>query len=117
MENRNEEKKLIELIVRILFDVKPSSRADAVYIFAQTSDNQKNLFDATLNLYKNKDTDKIVICGEDEKTGYPGFHNWQVRLISLGINQKDVVGLKSIDGKINTLTSWRELKNIINRET
>ena len=33
MEHGNEKEKLIELIVRILFDVRPSSKADAVYIF------------------------------------------------------------------------------------
>jgi len=103
MDDYNFQENLTELIIKILFDVKPASKADAAYIFAQTSDNQKNLFDTALELYKNKDIGKIVICGEEGKTGYPGFTNWQSKLVSLGIKQEDIIGFRTIDGSINTL--------------
>lgn len=80
MDNYNFQEDLTELIIRVLFDAKPSSKADAVYIFAQTSDNQDCLFDLALGLYKNGDAGKIVICGESERNGYPGFHEWQAEL-------------------------------------
>lgn len=116
MENRNKEEKLIELIFRILFDVRPSFKADAVYIFGQTSDSQKTLFEAASNLYKNKDVDKIVICGEDERTGYPGFRDWQVRLTSFDIGQSDIIGLKTNDGTINTLHESQALVKLAKEE-
>ena len=87
------------------------------YIFlAQTSDNQKTLFDAVLNLYKDKKVERVLICGEGEKTGYPGFRKWQAELISLGVKQKDIFGLKTIDGTINTLFEAESLIKLAKKE-
>ena len=94
----------MELVIRVLFDVEPGSKADAAYVFAQTSDNQGRLFEPALELYKHGEIGKIVICGAESGNGYPGFQKWQSELVFLGAKKEDVVGLKMADGNLNTLS-------------
>jgi hypothetical protein len=74
-----------ELRTRVLCDVEPPHRVDAVYLFGETVDNELSVIDAGGSLWHSGHVHAVAICGMEAKSGYPGFTSWQSQLQERGV--------------------------------
>ncbi len=84
---------LDELITRVLCDTAPAGKVDEAYLFGETADNEDSVLKAGAFLYGMGPAEKIAICEAPKGYGYPGFKNWQAKLIKLGIQPRDILGI------------------------
>ena len=84
---------MIELLIRTLCDIQPPVTTDGVYLFAQTIDNQKSVFETGLDIIERGLAKKLFISAAEPISGYPGYEQWQQELTNLGLNQADIVGI------------------------
>lgn len=83
---------MFELLVRVLGDIEPVEPVDAVYLFAQTADNQQSVFDTGLATAAAGLAGRILIPDSDAMAGYPGFRAWRRELLALGLPEKMLAG-------------------------
>lgn len=81
---------MIELLIRTLCDIEPPGTAEGAYLFAQTVDNQRSVFEAGVDLIKRERIKKLFISAAEPISGYPGCQKWQRELVDLGLNRTDI---------------------------
>lgn len=110
MNNRrlNFEFGLFELCVRVLFDQKPKSGIERVYLFSHTRDNQESVINTAVRLWKLREVKKIWVCDGATNCGYPGFGDWRDKLVQQSINVNSVEPL-AVAGNLNTLSEAQHL--------
>lgn len=79
----------VELLLRILCDTLPS-RADAMYLFAQTEPNQEGVFQAARGLLHRKTVGRILISDCAPKSGYIGAGAYRKAMIRSGIAEETI---------------------------
>ena len=85
--------KTIELLTRIICDIRPVSTSDAAYLFTQTQDNQDSVLRPASELLNNSLVRKILILKSKSKSGYPGFSPWKKSLNELGVSDDCIEGV------------------------
>lgn len=86
---------LIELILRIFSDIEPPTPADAVYIFGQTSDNEKSVFIAAVNLFSRGKVKAIAFGhGGCLVSGEAYQPDWLKKLCELGVPEKSIIPIQ-----------------------
>ncbi|RJP82052.1 MAG: YdcF family protein [Desulfobacteraceae bacterium] len=85
--------KKIELLTRILCDIRPERPVDAAYLYCQTRENQESVFQAARVLLRHSFAQEIWILNTTEKGGYPGFSDWQRQLLDMGLDRNRIVGV------------------------
>lgn len=94
----------IELLARILCDIRPDSPTNGAYLYCQTKENQQSVFQAARFLLKNSFTSQIWILHTNEKSGFPGFDNWKHQLQDIGVDENQIVGVtESETSSLHTL--------------
>ncbi len=94
----------IELITRTLCDLQPKMPTHGAYLYCQTRDNQKSIFQTAQFLLNHSFTSKILILGAKSKSGYPGFEEWKHQLLQLGISMEQIERVKKEGtSELNTL--------------
>ncbi len=94
----------IELLTRILCDLRPKNPTNGAYLYCQTRGNQQSIFQAAQFLLNNSLTSKILILNTKPKSGYPGFTEWKQQLQQLGLSVEQIEGVKNKEtSMLNTL--------------
>ncbi len=94
----------IELITRILCDLRPKNPTNGAYLYCQTRGNQQSIFQAAQFLLNNSLTSKILILNTKPRSGYPGFTEWKQQLQQLGLFVEQIEGVKNNEtSMLNTL--------------
>ncbi len=94
----------IELLLRIMCDVRPRDRVDGAYLFGQTVDNQKSVFLAAQRIIKDSLSNKILIIDTEAMSGFPGFGVWENKLRECGISRNQINSVTAAETPIlNTL--------------
>jgi uncharacterized SAM-binding protein YcdF (DUF218 family) len=75
----------LELLLRILADVRPPVPAEAAYLFGQTEPNQKSVFAAARELLQHSLTSRIWISDCTPRSGYVGAAACRRALVEFGI--------------------------------
>jgi hypothetical protein len=75
----------IELLLRILADVRPSGVVEGAYLFAQTEPNQESVFVAGRELVERGRVRKLLISDCSPKSGYVGVTAYRQAMIESGI--------------------------------
>jgi hypothetical protein len=87
---------LDELVTRILCDTQPiGGRADVVYLFGQTKDNEASVMAAAEVLWALNRVKYVSTSAEGRGHGYPGFDVWKKKLIKRGIPGRRIVGISN----------------------
>ena len=94
----------IELLTRILCDLRPKNPTNGAYLYCQTRGNQQSIFQAARFLLNNSLTSKILILNTKPRSGYPGFTEWKQQLQQLGLSVEQIEGVKNNEtSMLNTL--------------
>lgn len=94
----------IELLTRILCDLRPKNPTNGAYLYCQTRGNQQSIFQAAQFLLNNSLTSKILILNTKPRSGYPGFTEWKQQLQQLGLFVEQIEGVKNNEtSMLNTL--------------
>jgi len=94
----------IELLTRILCDLRPKNPTNGAYLYCQTRGNQQSIFQAAQFLLNNSLTSKILILNTKPRSGYPGFTEWKQQLQQLGLSVEQIEGVKNNEtSMLNTL--------------
>jgi uncharacterized SAM-binding protein YcdF (DUF218 family) len=93
-----------KVIIRILCDVRPSKQADAVYLYAQSSDNEDSVIFPARKLLGDGLARRILLMNNDANPGYPGYQFWKGKLVELGIEENRILGVDLATDDHNTLT-------------
>jgi uncharacterized SAM-binding protein YcdF (DUF218 family) len=97
--------RLLEAVLRILCDIRPSGGADALYLFSQTRDNESSVIDSAKAVIDEGLTSKVLILEADESNGYTGSNAWTMALMRGGIDQRKIGLVEFLAGQPhNTLT-------------
>jgi uncharacterized SAM-binding protein YcdF (DUF218 family) len=75
----------IELLLRVLADVRPAGIVEGAYLFAQTQPNQESVFLAAKDLIDRRRVDRILISDCTPKSGYIGAAAYRAAMIEAGI--------------------------------
>jgi uncharacterized SAM-binding protein YcdF (DUF218 family) len=75
----------LELLLRILADIRPPVPAEAAYLFGQTEPNQESVFAAARELLRHSLAARIWISDCTPKSGYVGAAACRRALIEFGI--------------------------------
>jgi uncharacterized SAM-binding protein YcdF (DUF218 family) len=75
----------LELLLRILADVRPPEAAEATYLFAQTEPNQASVFAAARELIHHSQTARLWISDCTPKSGYIGAAACRRAMIESGL--------------------------------
>jgi hypothetical protein len=75
----------MELLLRILADVRPSEIVEGAYLFAQTEPNQQSVFVAGRELIERERVHKLLISDCTPKSGYIGAAAYRKAMIASGI--------------------------------
>lgn len=95
----------VELVAKVLCDVKPPQPTHAAYLFAQTTDNQSSVLERGAALLKEGETELLLIGGSEPRSGYPGFDAWRAELLRLGVPDEKIAGVDTgTFDSLNTLT-------------
>jgi hypothetical protein len=86
-------KKLLEITIRVMCDVRAENTIDAVYLYGQTQDNQSSVLSAACQMLKEKRIRKILIADSGPKSGYPGFTLWEKALREMGVPKTALSGV------------------------
>lgn len=87
---------LFELVVRVLCDTAPKGgRADAVYLYAQTRDDEASVLAAGEFLWRLGRV-KYVVCNSRLKAGfgYPGFIRWKKKLVAAKVPENRILPMQ-----------------------
>jgi hypothetical protein len=94
-----------EVIFRVLCDIRPEETADAVYLFAQTEDNELSVLRAAKIILAASMANRILVLKTPPGGGYPGFSNWKNKLINSGVHKDQILSVElEQDALHNTLT-------------
>jgi hypothetical protein len=96
-----------ELLTCILGD-KEHYKGDAVYLFSQTSDNQRSVLEAGYSLWRRGRVSKIALCDGETEHGYPGYEAWRKELMRLGTLPYVIEPVPFV-GNVNTLSESEAL--------
>lgn len=97
-------KTAIELLTRILGDTRPAKQADGAYLYCQTIDNQRSVFQAARSLVAHGLSSRILIFEAGALSGYPGYIPCREQLQAFGIPAEAIQGVPAEDrSSINTL--------------
>jgi hypothetical protein len=104
----------LRTIRRRILKVEEKS-APAVYLFAQTSDNQQSVLDRGRNLWRKGFASSILINDGDDKHGYPGYVPWKEKLLRMGVTEEMIIPIKAgvTDKNVNTLTEAQALVHYV----
>lgn len=91
----------ILIVNTLVFADAKINRPDAIYLFAQTKDNQASVLDKATELAKEHMV-PIAICG-GKGSGYPGFNSWHDELTARDIPSKYIVPIRPLS-PLHTLT-------------
>jgi uncharacterized SAM-binding protein YcdF (DUF218 family) len=75
----------LELLLRILADIRPPVPAEAAYLFGQTEPNQRSVFVAARELLRRSLTSRIWISDCTPKSGYVGAVACRRALVEFGV--------------------------------
>ena len=99
--------KLLDVADRIINDMRPS--LEDAYLFANTSDNEKSLFEAAQYIQKEELAGRFLVIDGADANGFPGYEAWSTRL-------GEYVGLANVQPvkiddpyQINTLSESQAL--------
>jgi hypothetical protein len=84
----------IELLTRVLCDMRPPAPADAAYLYCQTAGNAPSLFVTARELIADCSARKILILHSDAKSGYPGYPQWKQQLLGAGLSEAHIEGVE-----------------------
>jgi hypothetical protein len=91
------------LIIRTLSDTLPKEKADAVFLFGQTRDNQLSVFKTAVYLVRKEIVSRVMFVNSKALSGYPGFEAWKQELAGLGISKEvDPVPIDADVSRLNT---------------
>jgi hypothetical protein len=90
---QSQDSTLLELTIRTLCDVRAEAKADGVFLFSQTKDNQQSVLSAALKIINDGLAGKILMAESDSKSGYPGYSVWEKELLTLGIPKSVILGI------------------------
>ncbi len=100
----------MELLIRTLCDTILDVQADRAYLFAQTVDNQKSVFDAGVALINQQRTKQLLIPDSIPRGGYPGFRAWHQELMACGLGETKITGVSTASfSTLNTLVEAKAL--------
>lgn len=94
----------MKAVHRILCDVPPGEPSDAVYLFAQTSDNQESVICAAVKILAEGLASRILVLDSPPYAGYAGYALWQEKLVASGIAAKRILSVELCTANHNTLT-------------
>lgn len=96
---------LLELSQRIMDDDKPKVKADAVFMYGQTQDNESSIFFGVKWLYEKKLIEKVVFGQGGKLSGgqdyIPGY---QEKLTQFGIPKEAIIPIQITEAMANTHT-------------
>jgi uncharacterized SAM-binding protein YcdF (DUF218 family) len=75
----------VELLLRILADVRPAGIVEGAYLFAETQANQQSVFAAGRELIERGQVQKLLISDCASKSGYVGAAAYRAAMIETGI--------------------------------
>lgn len=102
--------KLLELLTRLLCDTHCECTADAVYLFAQTQDNQDSVLSAAGGLLDQSLVHRVLILQTTARCGYPGYEYWREKLTASGIPDDCIQGVNlEAEIALNTLVEAEAL--------
>lgn len=104
---------LEELIIRTLCDTLPSAPVDAVYLFAQTTDNQEASFKAAQYLLKEGMAEKICFVKTDAMSGYSGYRYWKEELVRSGADQSSLEFVPPVPAHTDILHTRIEAESMV----
>jgi hypothetical protein len=108
---------VLELPTRTLCDSSPKSVTDGAYLYCQTPDNQRSVFDAAQLLLNRSCTARVWFLHADAKSGYPGFAPWRSQLLERGIPEAQIEGVRIEDTPtLNTLIESEALIRFARRQ-
>jgi len=85
---------LLEMVVRILCDVRSKRPAAGAFLFGQTIDNQASVLSAARHVIDNRIADKILFIQSDAMSGYPGYVAWHTALCQMGVTPASIAGVE-----------------------
>jgi hypothetical protein len=106
----------VEAVVRILCDCRPARRADALYLFAQTPDNEASVLAAAHRVMAESLAARCWISAASPWEGYRGADAWERALIDMGLKPDAIERVPFDAANHNTLTEARALVDFIVRE-
>jgi uncharacterized SAM-binding protein YcdF (DUF218 family) len=100
----------IELLVRILCDIRPPEPADGAYLYCTTTDNQASTCRTARVLISHAIVPRVYILGAPAMSGYPGVNQYRQRLREFGLpaDKIDDVPYRGTES-INTLVESQAL--------
>ena len=102
----------VTFTTRVLYDTEPTGiEVDAVFLFAQTRDNQASVLNRGAQLYHADRVHEIAICNGNTETGYLGYRVWYQELLNRGVRDKGSIVAITIPNhaNINTLSEAQAL--------
>lgn len=106
---------MAEAVTRILCDTRPSRRADAVYLFAQTADNERSVFETARRIMAESLAARCLIAAAPPWEGYRGADAWEEALVGAGLEPAAIERVPLDAASHNTLTEAQALARFLAR--
>jgi hypothetical protein len=94
----------IEVLVRILCDIRPGSNIDGAYLYAQTTANSDSVIQSGADVWHRGEAACLLVIEATAGKGYDGFKVWKKRLSELSVPESCIKKISLGDREHNTLT-------------
>lgn len=85
-------KNVTELITRVFCDVRPHRKADVIYIFGESLDNEDSVLEAGISLWKSGRA-RLVCIPSQSAFWLTRYKVWKKRLMSGGVPESRIFGI------------------------
>lgn len=85
-------KNVSELITRVFCDVSPHRKADAIYIFGESLDNEDSVLEAGISLWKSGRA-RLVCIPSQSAFWITRYKAWKKRLVNGGVPESRILGI------------------------
>ena len=79
-------------------------KADAIYLFGQTKDNERSTLETGSHQWTNGNVKAIALLNRERVPGYPGFRAWEEKLVTSGVPEKNITGIRTVGFPSTTFT-------------
>jgi uncharacterized SAM-binding protein YcdF (DUF218 family) len=102
---------MFELLIRALCDTCPRT-VDAIYLFAQTPDNQASVLFKARRLFNQDISTKLLFAQTGERSGYLGYEVWKEQLLAWEVPETSLEGVPvAYDIILHTLSEAEAMVN------
>ena len=102
---------VVELITRVLCDVRPSGPVDGAYLYCTTADNQNSVIEAAGTLMRQGIARRTLIFEADAMSGYPGGARYREALMGIGVAADQIRGVPA--GEITSINTLIEAEAMV----